>query len=380
MGNSVSTKVNDAEIRKEVAADPVVVYSKKACGYCKMAKTLLAEEKIEYTEKDLDVVHRERPDEYQQYVNGLVYMTKQTTVPQIFICGKFIGGYTELNQLKEARKLLEMSAPMLVRRLCPLFALALVVFGDDTNGGWRMKGEKRVGYEGPCNVRRVDGRKLTESDFLERFAYKEPVIIYNVNNEAFQHKCRKAEMLKEWSSKPVVLNSANTYSYRRVESTFGDYVNDLLRPQDLDTLGNETLYLFGDIDQDLWGPLLNHYSLPKWSLPRHEPALSFGIAGAGTGVPFHFHGPGFAEVIFGSKRWFLQPYENRPAFNPDKSTLGWYVHDYPKLADRERPIECLMKPGELIYFPDKWWHATLNTETSIFISTFLSETFAKSEL
>uniref|UniRef100_A0A1I8A0A4 Glutaredoxin domain-containing protein n=1 Tax=Steinernema glaseri TaxID=37863 RepID=A0A1I8A0A4_9BILA len=108
MGNKVSTKVNDAEIRKEVAADPVVMYSKKACGYCKMAKTLFAEEQIAFVEKDLDVVSRERPDEYQQYVNGLVYMTKQTTVPQIFICGKFIGGYTELNKLKEARKLLEM--------------------------------------------------------------------------------------------------------------------------------------------------------------------------------------------------------------------------------------------------------------------------------
>ena len=24
-------------------------------------------------------------------------------------------------------------------------------------------------------------------------------------------------------------------------------------------------------------------------------------AGPGTGVPFHFHGPGFAEVIFGRK-------------------------------------------------------------------------------
>ena len=41
--------------------------------------------------------------------------------------------------------------------------------------------------------------------------------------------------------------------------------------------------------------------MPKWTVPDHEAALSFGIAGAGTGVPFHFHGPGFAEVIHGSK-------------------------------------------------------------------------------
>ncbi|TKR79922.1 hypothetical protein L596_014072 [Steinernema carpocapsae] len=258
--------------------------------------------------------------------------------------------------------------------------VAFTVAEDDTNGGWKMAGEQRVGYEGPCTVKRVDGRQLSGGEFLDRFAYKEPVIIYNVDNSGFQQKCRKEEMLREWSNKPVVLNSANTYSYRRVESTFGHYVEDLLRPQDLSTLGNETLYLFGDIDQELWKPLLAAYKQPAWTLPRHEPALSFGIAGAGTGVPFHFHGPGFAEVIYGSKRWFLQPYEDRPAFNPDKSTLDWYINDYPNLEEAKKPLECLMKPGELIYFPDKWWHATLNTETSIFISTFLSEMHVKSEL
>lgn len=30
-------------------------------------------------------------------------------------------------------------------------------------------------------------------------------------------------------------------------------------------------------------------------------ALSFGIAGALTGVPFHIHGPTFAETIYGRK-------------------------------------------------------------------------------
>ena len=40
-------------------------------------------------------------------MNGLVYTTRQTTVPQIFICGKFIGGYTELYNLRQAKKLFD---------------------------------------------------------------------------------------------------------------------------------------------------------------------------------------------------------------------------------------------------------------------------------
>lgn len=52
--------------------------------------------------------------------------------------------------------------------------------------------------------------------------------------------------------------------------------------------------------------------------------------------------------------------------------MDWYINVYPTLSDDEKPLECLLKPNEILYFPDKWWHATLNAETSVFISTFLS--------
>ncbi|KAI1713465.1 jmjC domain-containing protein 8 [Ditylenchus destructor] len=242
----------------------------------------------------------------------------------------------------------------------------------EENGGWKAANETQYGMEGPCDIERVDGKRLSQEQFLERYAFSKPVIITNIENDKFQRRCRKEEMLEEWKNAPITLNSANTYSYARVDSTFGDYVQNILKPQDINTPGNETLYLFGDIDQIIWQPLLDEYNQPRWTVPKHEIALSFGIAGAGTGVPFHFHGPGFAEVIHGSKRWFLQPYERKPNFDPDKSTLHWYLNDYPMLPPEEKPLECVLKPNELIFFPDKWWHATLNAETSVFISTFLS--------
>jgi len=70
-----------------------------------MAKHLLNEEKIRFKEIDLDLVNATQPGGYQEYVNGLVYVTRQTTVPQIFICGRFIGGYVELNGMHEAKNL-----------------------------------------------------------------------------------------------------------------------------------------------------------------------------------------------------------------------------------------------------------------------------------
>lgn len=240
------------------------------------------------------------------------------------------------------------------------------------NGGWETELKHVVGRHGPCNIERHDANELTQREFLMRYAYTEPVIIYNVDNKQFRKLTMRERMLEDWKNSPVTLNSANTYSYIRVRTSFGEYIEHYLKPQSIATPGNETMYLFGDIDQELWAPLLTAYKIPNWSLPGHTPALSFGLAGAGTGVPFHFHGPGFAEVVYGSKRWFLYPHPQRPDFEPDGSTLEWYLTRYPSLTSEKLPLECLLKPGEVIYFPDKWWHATLNSETSVFISTFLS--------
>ncbi|VDK56720.1 unnamed protein product [Anisakis simplex] len=246
------------------------------------------------------------------------------------------------------------------------------VINDEDNGGWHTNDEDRIRVSARCNLERRNAEHLSQSDFQSRYAFSEPVIIFNVQNDRFRERTHKETMLNEWADEAVTLNSANTYSSARVASTFGDYVRELMKPQLPNSLGNETLYLFGDIDPYRWAPLLDEYNQPKWQLPDHQPALSFGIAGAGTGVPFHFHGPVFAEVIYGAKQWFLYPFEQQPEFDPDRSSLDWYLNDYPKLERTERPLECLLKPGEVIYIPDKWWHATLNTETSVFMSTFLS--------
>ncbi len=66
----------------------VIVYSKKPCPYCEQAKSLLTKKGYEY--KELDVL---RPDVLDQ-LRELVPEVK--TVPQIFIDGKHIGGYTDL--------------------------------------------------------------------------------------------------------------------------------------------------------------------------------------------------------------------------------------------------------------------------------------------
>uniref|UniRef100_A0A8C8S2H9 Jumonji domain containing 8 n=1 Tax=Pelusios castaneus TaxID=367368 RepID=A0A8C8S2H9_9SAUR len=215
------------------------------------------------------------------------------------------------------------------------------------------------------------GKYVIPSVF-SRYAFSRPVVIQGItDNSEFQALCMKDKLLAEFGNRLVRLSTANTYSYRKVDVPFQEYVEHLLGSQDLASLGSDTLYFFGDNNFTEWDSLFQKYMPPPFRIPGTSRAYSFGIAGSGSGVPFHWHGPGYSEVIFGRKRWFLYPPEKTPEFHPNKTTLSWLLDTYPFLPPEERPVECTIHPGEVLYFPDRWWHATLNLDTSVFISTFL---------
>ncbi|CAK7302880.1 JmjC domain-containing protein 8 [Vulpes lagopus] len=262
--------------------------------------------------------------------------------------------------------------PLLLLAVWTLAAPVLRGAGDTGDGGWQRRGPgapAAVAEEERCAVeRRAD---LSYAEFVHQYAFSRPVILQGLtDNSRFRALCSRERLLASFGDSVVRLSTANTYSYRKVDLPFQDYVEHLLHPQDPRSLGNDTLYFFGDNDFSEWASLFQHYSPPPFSLLGTTAAYSFGIAGAGSGVPFHWHGPGFSEVIYGRKRWFLYPPEKTPEFHPNKTTLAWLQDVYPTLAPSERPLECTVQAGEVLYFPDRWWHATLNLDASVFISTF----------
>jgi len=242
----------------------------------------------------------------------------------------------------------------------------------DDNGGWLTNSSLVIAGEGPCNIEIRDVASLSQFEFLERYAYDAPVVIrLSKTNRKIHEMSERSVMLEKYGHNLIRLSTANTHSYNKVDVTLRYYIEELLRPQSLDTLGNETFYWFGDNNYAEWQELFDSYEPPPYNLPGKQAAYSYGVAGPGTGVPFHFHGPGFAEVLFGRKRWFLYPPKAVPVFHPNRTALQWLVDDYSKLSASRLPLECTVHPGEVIYFPDRWWHSTLNIDTSAFISTFL---------
>jgi glutaredoxin 3 len=75
----------------------VVVYSTDYCPYCYRAKSLLSRKNVPFVEVNVE----NRPD----LRSWLVTASGQRTVPQIFINGRPIGGFSDMAELEHHKKL-----------------------------------------------------------------------------------------------------------------------------------------------------------------------------------------------------------------------------------------------------------------------------------
>ena len=76
-------------LRKGEPMSDIVIYSKKSCPFCDLAKRLLDEKKRSYSERYVD-------DDPIVLEEMLARSHGLRTVPQIFINNKHIGGYDDL--------------------------------------------------------------------------------------------------------------------------------------------------------------------------------------------------------------------------------------------------------------------------------------------
>lgn len=76
----------------------VLIYTGPACAYCRVAKQLLDQKQVAYTEIDISTDPQQRETMVEK-AGG------RKTVPQIFINGQHIGGADDLRALESAGKL-----------------------------------------------------------------------------------------------------------------------------------------------------------------------------------------------------------------------------------------------------------------------------------
>jgi glutaredoxin 3 len=75
----------------------IVIYTRQMCSYCAAAKSLLSRKGQTYTEHDASFEPALRAE--------MMAKSGRNTFPQIFIDGKHIGGFDDMNALDRAGKL-----------------------------------------------------------------------------------------------------------------------------------------------------------------------------------------------------------------------------------------------------------------------------------
>jgi Cupin-like domain len=270
------------------------------------------------------------------------------------------------------KKLQHPRSPLQRMNSLVVFALAAV-----TVTAWEWIPED----EHPCSITR-----FSWEEFLQTFGprglpalYPEPVVVVrdHETNKEFRSLTQQEALLNFFPPNfTVTLSSSNAFSEHRRTIPLQQYLNESWTSFETtpDQLSNETWYLFGETYTDEWKELLQLYEMPPCHTCVTElVALSFGIGNRGSGVQWHVHGPGFSEALHGRKHWVLYPPGTVIAnYHKDQSSRQWMEFEYP-LADKA-PLECTLNPGDAIYFPDKWWHATINLDPyTAFVSTFTTE-------
>eukprot|EP01038_Epipyxis_sp_PR26KG_P013591 gene13591-18241_t len=282
-----------------------------------------------------------------------------------------------------------------------------------------------------CNIVKESLDSLLFSDLPDYPVIYVYNITHNQRNAQLSMKASKDMLLSLYADEIVKLSSSNTFSHGLKQMTLANYIHDIIdnnSDQYQSSVANETFYFFGNNYHGIWKELAVLYEIPPCQYCHIDgvAAVTIGIGGNNSGVSFHFHGPGFSEVIFGEKRWFLFPPNLTQIinkFNPNQTMARWvdewynniinrnnyfdydntsiisrdgnsllYTNDDIKYEDgfikenipnniirneliqilRETLYECTIKPNEILYFPAMWMHATLNTDSyNFFVSSFL---------
>ncbi len=246
-----------------------------------------------------------------------------------------------------------------------------------------------------CNIERRTDVSLSTEEFRDTYAGKKPVVIVHTlrknRNERFQRLTTFDNILETYGDLKIILSTANSYTKIKRTASVKEYLYKYLKTTTLDSNATDVFYWFGDnykVLRKLTDQFrINNYAGAKYNTP------SFGVGGKLSGVPFHFHGGGFSEVIHGRKRWWL--YKKKLPFNGNETQLQWLHSFYPKVVqdlrsnnnnnlpsspspssttpsmEDEGLLECTIKFGEALYFPSHWYHATLNlNKYTAFVSTF----------
>jgi len=236
-----------------------------------------------------------------------------------------------------------------------------------------------------CNIPKVkidESRELINVDTRDPSAGPVVFVMAADRNKQLREKVLRNVLLKNHGDVEVILSSSNSYSQATQRMSLRNYIEtivDVDEKQALEATSDSRFYMFGHNDaRDPW----KDFGRDLYVRPPCGPTCSgsnfatptLGIGSRNSGTSFHFHGSAFSETIIGRKRWLIFPLH----LKPDMRTLAnmtmwrWIENVLPSMDSRENIWDCIISPGEVLWFPSQYYHATLNVdEYNCFMSLFI---------
>ena len=211
----------------------------------------------------------------------------------------------------------------------------------------------------------------------------------------------RSRLINKYGKKVVVLDSSTVlaYSDRKAELKFYSLqksLAELRKPESEDMVIYDTgiLHSVSELRRDYDVPRVfqdwEQHSGNKESGELEHSWHVLNIGASRSGLPFHSHGRSYSALVHGLKRWFAYPpgygppYEVEERSNPLLNTFDWLTKVYPlfdelgakyppqrpdydanMLNTGYRPLECVQRPGDILYLPAGWLHQTLNIGETI---------------
>lgn len=237
-----------------------------------------------------------------------------------------------------------------------------------------------------CNIKRKVVKWADAGSLLSPLlptAGSEPYIVSlpRDRNKRLEDSLRRGELLSSMGHVECTPSRAGNVRRDQFSMTLREYV-EVWMERGVSRNASENRYVFGEFG-DQWAPVRDAYVLPPCgrTCGKENVAITLGLGGLHSGAPWHFHGAAFVEVLHGAKHFALLPpgdpvWPEVNAAIQNVSQLHWHREERPRLesAGRLRELrECVLRPGELLYTPDAWYHGVVNgANYTAFMSSFLA--------
>ena len=248
-------------------------------------------------------------------------------------------------------------------------------------------------YSLPMYLTGVDRREnLSPDDFWREYdAPNRPVVMVGAaNHMAARQKWTLQHMAEHYGEVPLRSNGRSTNG-RRYRIKLFDYLAYAAQSN-----AEKPMYCFdkkvlhADEDEHFCAELLQDYEvLPHFQEDLFKlmdeddrPDYRWVLIGPhGSGTPFHTdpHGTSAWNAVFdGCKRVSFYPPDVIPPgvdeelihsdYYAADDMMDWYRNTAPSLPPHRRPMECLVRPGDIVFIPSGWWHSVMNIGTTIAVT------------